>query len=121
IAGKIVGVQEETDAAAVLVADAGVLLWRRSFRQQQVKRGISRRSDAHPALALSKIAVFQQREIQRTRVPGDRLVVIAHQQRDLRNASFHGCASAARCNAINSPMPFAASASIASSSSRRKA
>ena len=85
VAGEVVGVQEEADPAAVLVADHGCLHRRRRLGKQQAEARVARRRHPHPALAAAAVGVFQQFETQRIAIPGDRLVVVAHDQRDHRD------------------------------------
>lgn len=103
-----------------LIADARALRGVGRLREQQAGILRAARADHHPAFAISQCAIFQHVEAQRAGVPGNRRIVVGNQQGGQGDATAHP-ASAARCSANSSPMPFSASDSSALSSSRRKA
>ena len=80
VAGEIVGVEEQGDAAAAGIADPGGLLGGGGLRQEQPRLAVARGCEQDPALAAAQVGVLDHQEAKRPRVPGDRLVIVAHQE-----------------------------------------
>ena len=125
VAAEVVGVQEERDAPAGLVADAGALGVVRGLCKQEAGLG-ARRRDHDPALFAAEPSVFAQFEPQHADIERDRgVVVVDHQREQADAAGAHDAIdqppSARRWASSSSRMPFSARPSRASSSSRRKA
>ncbi|MNR38462.1 hypothetical protein D3C85_1565680 [compost metagenome] len=85
VAHQVVGVEEEPDAAARLIADMGQLLRRCRAGQQQrglaaTTRALGRNPD--PAFAAAHVGVFAEVEAQLADEEGDGLVIVADQQGD---------------------------------------
>lgn len=86
---EIVSLQEEGDAASSLVPDERNLTLMRRAREQEISACGAWRSNEHPTLVLlGKVPVFDQSEVQLAGEEGDRLVVVAHHERDVRNRLF---------------------------------
>ena len=89
VAGEVIGIEEEGDAAAGLMPDACDLC--RSGRAGQQQRGAPlRRRDPHPALGLALAGVFEQLEAEHAGEPGDRLVVVADDEGDCGERAHAG-------------------------------
>ncbi len=89
VAGEIVGLEEEADAAAGLVADPGHLRGALGLGEQQPRAALGR--DHDPALATAEIGIGEKREAETFGVPGDRPVIVVDDKRDGGDArSGHG-------------------------------
>src|SRR5690606_41014947 len=77
----VLGVQEEPDAAAGLVADPGGLVLPGRPGQEQPGGAPASRRHHHPPLAAAERGVLGQREAERPGEEGDRLVVVGDEQR----------------------------------------
>ena len=86
VAVEIVGLQEQEDAPACLVADEGLLLRLGSAGEEEgngVLAGAGRR-DEHPAFVLLRLVlVGDEGEAEHAREPGDRLVIVADDEGDV--------------------------------------
>ncbi|MNR48747.1 hypothetical protein D3C85_1680230 [compost metagenome] len=85
VAHQVVGVEEEPDPSARLIADPGDLLGRRGAGQQQGGLAATTRAfgrDADPAFAAAHVGVFGKLETQLADEEGDGLVIVADQQTD---------------------------------------
>jgi hypothetical protein len=87
ITGKIVGVKEEADTPARLVADGGRLPVAVRLCEEQGGLGCAHRPQNHPALALSEIGILQYVKAETIPVEGDRRVVIGHHEGDAGNGA----------------------------------
>jgi len=92
IAHQVVGVEEQPDPAARLIADPGDLFRRRGAGQQQ--RGLAAFGrDADPAFAAAHVGVFAEVEAQLADEEGDGFVIVADQQADGAEVA-HGAGTA---------------------------
>src|SRR5690606_30926706 len=119
VAREIVGLQEQEDAPARLVADELRLLRIRRAREQdrRTARRVARRRHQHPALVLrGLILVGDEREVQRADVKVDRLVIIAHDERDMRKRlARHSRRPRSAAPAANGPITVSSRLDAASS------
>ena len=82
IALEIIGLKNEENPPAALVANLSELRVTHGFGQQQSRFLGTRRSHQQPAFVLSLRRVFHQLKAERLHVVIARFVVIAHQDRD---------------------------------------
>ncbi|MNC58181.1 hypothetical protein D3C75_1078930 [compost metagenome] len=92
VAHQVVGIEEQPDAAAGLIADPGDLFRRRGASQQQGGLTAFGR-DPHPALAAAHVGILAEVEAQLADVEGDGLVIVADQQADSAEVA-HGAGTA---------------------------
>ena len=94
IAPKVVGVEEEKDAACGLIADARGLFLVRGSGQEQTRAGRTGRRDHNPSLVIADAilgeGVFNDGESERLGKERNSLVVIANQQTDMGDEIGHG-------------------------------
>jgi hypothetical protein len=86
VAGEVVGVKEEDDTAAGLIADRGLLLGGGALGEEDGGgvRGCAGRADDDPALVLLGLRrVLDQGEAELAYVEGERLVIVADEDSDM--------------------------------------
>src|SRR6476659_7295645 len=97
VAGEVVGVQEQEDPAARLVADTAGLLGTGRARQEKPGSRGSGRSDHDPALVLlGNERILDEGEAEDADVEGEGLVVLRNHQRDETDGLLHGAGSSSR-------------------------
>src|SRR5262249_48316728 len=90
VAPEIVGLEEEKDSPARLVADAGRLNRSDRPREEQLRPGRARRLDHDPPLGLLRDEpVFDQAEPECADEEPEGLVVVAHDERDEPDRLLH--------------------------------
>src|SRR6185437_2014761 len=106
VAPEIVGVEQQENTTAGLVADARSLLVALRLGQQQTGFAGTGRCQQHPALASAHVGVLDQFEAECAGVPGDRLIVIGDQQRQCAEMLFHFFAALSLGSGRSSPCSF---------------
>src|SRR5690349_4134270 len=92
VACEIVCLQEEEDPPAGLPADRRFLIGIRGAGEQQRRRTLALRRHDNPALVAAELCIFDKGEAELSRVEVDRLVVVAHEDRDEGNPPCRHCA-----------------------------
>ena len=90
VAPEIVSMEEKEDAAACLIANAGVLCGGGRLGEQKSWAGRTNWSDQEPALIFREGCVFDDAEAESLGKESEGFVVIAHQQRDASERLAHG-------------------------------
>ena len=89
VAVKIIGLQNEENATARLVADGLPLMGRIGLGQEEAGFAVSRRGDDDPALGGGQGRVLDQLKSEPFHIVGDGSVIIRNQQCDRRDMLFH--------------------------------
>lgn len=94
VAGEIIGMEKEADAAAGLIPNGGLLVCAIGLGEEEGGLGAGRR-DADPAFGLAKFRVFEQGEAKTVDIEGNGGVIIWDDEGNAGNGLGHAASTSA--------------------------